>query len=267
MHASIQPITDAIRRGDNAKAMQLIKQALRVNPNDTDVLLVLAAIVKEATRKRHVLNHILAVAPAHKAAQDMLLEMERTQTSTYGLILNSAPTLKATRAPSIPASKPSPQKTYERLQPTTRLDSPAFTGSKAFKKSFLKQYGTLFALLPMCLLFTWLALASSPETRIVFLVNTAVCALLVFIPFFQVSSIMVEPNRLTVETFFAEKEFGAHEIKEIKMQSVHGRDGRVRNFIYIIPVKGRKYSVSGFSEGEEIVYGFLMNWWNRYQNR
>jgi hypothetical protein len=263
MPASIQLITDAVRQGDNAKAMQLIKQALRVNPNDTDVLLVLAALVKEATRKRHVLNHILAVAPAHKAARDMLLKMGQTQTSTYGLILNSAPTLKVTRVPSIPAAKPSPQEVYERLQPTTRLDSPAFTGTKVFKKSFLRQYGALFALPPICLLFTWLALAGSPEIRIACLVTVAICTLLMFIPFFQVSSITIEPNRLTVETFFDEKEFDAHQIKEIRMQSVHGR---VTNFVHIIPVKGRKYSVSGFAEGEEIVYGFLMNWWNRYQN-
>jgi hypothetical protein len=77
----------------------------------------------------------------------------------------------------------------------------------------------------------------------------------------------VEPNKLTVQTFFEEKELSAHQIKEIKMQSVHGRYGRVTNFVNIIPVEGKKYPVSGFSEGEEIIYGFLMNWWNRYQNR
>ena len=161
----------------------------------------------------------------------------------------------------------SPVQGYERLQPTTRLDSPAFTGSKTFKKSFIKQYGFLFALIPMCLLLAGLGLAASAETRIAFLVSAGFCALLMLIPFFQVSEVKVEPNKLTVQTFFEEKEFSAHQIKEIKMQSVRGRYGRVTNFVNILPVEGKNYPLSGFSEGEEMLYGFLMNWWNRYQNR
>jgi hypothetical protein len=153
------------------------------------------------------------------------------------------------------------------LQPTTRLDSPAFTGSQTFKKSFFKQYGRLFALLPMCLLFGWLGLVGSAETTVAFLVTAAVCVLFMLPPLFQVSAITVEPDKLTVETFFEEKEFSAGQIKEIKMKSRRGSGGRVTNFVNIVPVKGKKYSVNGFSEDEEIIYGFLMNWWNRYQSR
>ena len=116
------------------------------------------------------------------------------------------------------------------------------------------------------LLFLWLGLGAA-EARTVFLVAAGVCALFMLIPLFQVSAITLEPNKLTVETFFEEKEFTAHAIKEIKMQAIQGRYGRVTNIVNIIPWKGKNYPLSGFREGEEILYGFLRNWWNRYQNR
>ncbi len=87
------------------------------------------------------------------------------------------------------------------------------------------------------------------------------------VPFFQVSAIKVEPNKLIIETFFEEKELSARQIKEIKMQSVQGRYGRITNFVNIIPLEGKKYPLAGFSDGDEIIYGFLMNWWNQYQSR
>jgi hypothetical protein len=77
----------------------------------------------------------------------------------------------------------------------------------------------------------------------------------------------VEPNKLTIETFFEQKELSARQVKEIKMQAVRGRYGRVTNFVYIIPIEGKKYPLSGFSEGEEMIYGYLMNWWNTYKDR
>jgi hypothetical protein len=46
MPQPIQPITDAIQRGDKNQAVELIKQALSVDPRDVDVLLVLATIVE-----------------------------------------------------------------------------------------------------------------------------------------------------------------------------------------------------------------------------
>ena len=154
----------------------------------------------------------------------------------------------------------------EPVSPTALGGSPTFIGTRTFRKSFFKQYGLLFALIPLCMLFAWAGFASV-ETRTAFFVVTGVCALFMLIPFFQVSSLNVEPDRLTVQTFFEEKEFNARQIREIRMQSVRGRYGRVTNFVNIIPVEGKKYPVSGFSEGEEIIYGFLLNWWNQYQSK
>ena len=87
------------------------------------------------------------------------------------------------------------------------------------------------------------------------------------IPFLQVGSDQSGTEQLTIETFFEQKELTASEIKEIKMQAVQGRYGRVTNFVHIVPLEGKKYPLGGFSEGEEVIYGYLMNWWNTYQNR
>jgi hypothetical protein len=148
-------------------------------------------------------------------------------------------------------------------QPNSAL---AFTETKTFQKSFFKQYGLCFVMVPVALLLIWLGMAE-PQLRTASFISAGFCALVMIFPFFQVSAIKVEPNKLTIETFFEEKEFSARQIKEIKMQSVHGRYGRVTNFVNIIPVEGKKYPLGGFSDGDEIIYGFLMNWWNTYQSR
>lgn len=146
------------------------------------------------------------------------------------------------------------------------VSGPEFTETKTFQKSFIKQYGLLFVLVPFFFLLVWLAIASA-EARTASIVSAVVCVLLMLIPFLQVGSIKVEPNKLTIETFFEQKELTAAQIKEIKMQAVHGRYGRVTNFVHIVPLEGKKYPLGGFSEGEELIYGYLMNWWNMHQNR
>lgn len=437
MPQPLQPVTEAIQRGEKHKALELIKEALSIDPYDIEMLLILATLVDEPTRKRQVLNRVLSREPTNKTARDMLLEMDRAELSAYRIKPNPAPVSKtaptsapqtpidylsrgpefvstpavssdpvlptSTQASSLKPEKPlvfgpstvwlvvlilltsfsccagllvasqsaanslpsfglailfglsalslwskvevtgsgirsssllgstqvkwdeiaslksnpmsrklelisskgnsvsistqvkgypkvikilrqnrpdlfgearlpvsqenPPAQGYEASPSIANDNLPSFTETKTFKKSFFKQYGLLFALIPMCLLFGWLGLAASAETRTAFLVTAGFCALLMLIPFFQVSAVKVEPNKLTVQTFFEEKEFSAHQIKEIKMQSVHGRYGRVTNFVNILPVEGKNYPLSGFSEGEEILYGFLVNWWNTYQNR
>ena len=51
------------------------------------------------------------------------------------------------------------------------------------------------------------------------------------------------------------------------MQSVRGRYGRVTNFVNIVTVQGRNYPMQGFSDGDEIIYGILRQWWESYRNR
>ena len=89
---------------------------------------------------------------------------------------------------------------------------------------------------------------------------------MLILPLFQVSAVKVEPGKLTVESLFEEKVFSANEIREIKMDAVRGRYGHATNFVNILPVKGKNYPLEGFSEGNEIIYGLLVNWWNAHRN-
>jgi hypothetical protein len=146
------------------------------------------------------------------------------------------------------------------------VSASAFAGAKTFRKSFLRQYGINVVLIFFCLLFVWLAF-QEPENQVAAFVAAGFCLLMMVFTLFQVSAVKVEPNRLTIETLFEQKELSARQIKDIKMQSVRGRHGRVTNFVVIIPAEGKKYSLGGFAEGEEILYGFLTNWWNAYRNR
>jgi hypothetical protein len=143
---------------------------------------------------------------------------------------------------------------------------PSFAGTRTFNKNFFRQYGILLIVIPLCFFAVWIAI-TTPENRVGALIAAGFCGIMVLIPFFQVSSVKVEPDKLTIETMFEEKTFSAGEIREIKMQSVRGRHGRVTNFVNIIPANGKNYPLQGFSDGHEIIYGILSNWWNAHQSR
>ena len=144
--------------------------------------------------------------------------------------------------------------------------APAFSGTKIFQKSFFKQYGSYLIVLPLCLFAAWTAF-TEPANRIGASIAAVFCVAMMIFPLFQVSSVKVEPNKLTIETLFEQKVFSAPQIREIKMQTVRGRYGTATNFVNIIPVQGKNYPLGGFSAGDEVIYGFLTNWWNTYRNR
>ena len=416
MNPSAQAAIDAANQGNKNKAIELIKQALTVNPSDVDMLLAFATIVDEPTRKRQILNRVLSLEATHKSAREMLLEMDRAELRAHRSQPVSAPVSIPQSKPQMVPPSPEPAKSplekplvfrystvwlvvlylfttifccagvlaatqsvgsslpslglallfgltalsasskvevnqagirtsalfgsheikwneiakvssnpmrkklelfsnqgksvklstqvkgYPVLvellrqkrpdlfseaasasiqgnvsvgQPSEpaglgrdkQLNSmPAFTETRTFQKSFFKQYALSLGMVPVALLMVWLGMAD-PQLRTASILSTAFCVLVMIIPFFQVSAIKVEPDKLTIQTFFEEKELSAHQIKEIKMQSVTGRYGRVTNYVNIIPVEGKKYPLGGFPDGDEILYGFLMNWWNGYQNR
>jgi hypothetical protein len=143
-----------------------------------------------------------------------------------------------------------------------------FSPTRTFQKSFLKQYGIFLWLTPICLLLAWFGLTvTDSQMKLASFICLVFSALVLLLPFFQVSAVKVEPNKLTIETFFQEKEFNANQIKEIKMQSREGRYGRVTNTVNILSLEGKKYPLGGFPEGEEVLYGYLMSWWNTYQTK
>lgn len=142
---------------------------------------------------------------------------------------------------------------------------PSFSGARTFKKSFFKQFGILFLVIPLGL--TSALAAFEPEYRLGAGISAVVCFLFVFVPFLQVGVVKVEPNKLTVETFIEQKSFSAREIHSIKMESVRGRYGRVTNYVNIVTAQGKNYPMQGFTEGDEIIYGILHQWWETYRNR
>ena len=144
--------------------------------------------------------------------------------------------------------------------------APSSRGTRTFTKSFLRQYGMVFVLIPSCFYLTWLAISSS-ENRTWTLLAAGICGIMGLIPFFQVSSIKVGAEHLVIETIFEKKVLQAKEISEIKMQSVRGRYGRVTNFVNISLVKGMNYPLQGFTDGDEIIYGILSNWWSANRRR
>jgi hypothetical protein len=150
--------------------------------------------------------------------------------------------------------------------PSMGSNAPSFKGSRTFRKNFFRQYSILFIAIPFCFFAVWTAITSA-ENRVGALIAAGLCGIMLLIPFFQVSSVKVEADRLIIETTFEEKVLQAKEIREIKMDSVRGRYGRVTNFVNIIPANGKNYPLHGFSDGDEIIYGILSNWWNAHRNR
>jgi hypothetical protein len=144
--------------------------------------------------------------------------------------------------------------------------APSSRGTRTFTKEFFKQYGTLFIFIPLWVYLTSAAITSS-ENRTWTLITIGICGIMILIPFFQVNSVKVEADHLIIETIFEKKVLQAKEISEIKMQSVRGRYGRVTNFVNITLVKGMNYPLQGFTDGDEIIYGILSNWWNAHRNR
>ena len=143
--------------------------------------------------------------------------------------------------------------------------TPAFKGAKTFKKSIFRQYGSYLLVIPLCLAAAYSAYAE-PQYRIGASIAVIFCLGMLVLPLFQVSAVRVEAKKLTVETLFEEKAFSANEIRQIKMDTVRGRYGRATNFVNILPVKGKNYPLEGFSDGDEIIYGILANWWNAHRN-
>ncbi len=144
--------------------------------------------------------------------------------------------------------------------------APAFKGTRTFRKNFFKQYGLVILLIPFCFFAVWTAYTSA-ENRLGAILATVFCLIMIVLPFFQVSAVKVEQDKITFETLFEEKAFSAKQIRDVKMQSVRGRYGRVTNYVNIVTAEGKNYPLQGFSEGDEIIYGILSNWWNANRTR
>lgn len=143
--------------------------------------------------------------------------------------------------------------------------SPSFTGIKVFKKNLFAQYGVIILMIPLCLFGVW-ALVATEEPWVGVVVMLIGLLFMVF-SLFAVHQIKVEPGKITTESFFSQKEYTPVQIKDISMKTVRSRRGVATNFVNVQPVQGSAISLAGFSEGDEIIYGILMSWWQSQQNK
>jgi hypothetical protein len=143
--------------------------------------------------------------------------------------------------------------------------NPIFSGIKTFRKSFMAQYGSYFLVVPLFLGSAWF-IYTAPEYKVGAFIMILFCLVMICRPFFQVSQIKVEPDILTIETFFGEKKYRTQQIKNIDVKTIRSRSGRASKSIHFQPSEGSVITLAGFAEGDEVLYGFLTNWWGVYKN-
>ena len=142
---------------------------------------------------------------------------------------------------------------------------PSFTGTKVFKKGWFAQYGVILLMLPIFAVGGWLALTS--EDKFAGIGVVLIGLFFMGMSLFNINQVKLESNKLTTESFFGEKTYNAKEIKEIRIKTVRSRHGVASNFVNVQPVKGSAISFAGFPDGDEIIYGTLINWWETYKSQ
>jgi hypothetical protein len=146
-----------------------------------------------------------------------------------------------------------------------QASEPVFTGTKVFRKNTFAQYGMILLMVPLCLFGIW-ALVASDEAFVgigVILVGL----IFMLMSLFNVNQLKVEPGRITTESFFSQKEYTARQIRDITMKTVRSRQGIATNYVNIQPVSGGSIRLLGFSDGDEVIYGVLREWWEAHRNK
>jgi hypothetical protein len=142
---------------------------------------------------------------------------------------------------------------------------PTFTGVRTFKKNWFAQYGVFLLMSPFCLF--GVGLLATYEDKFVGVGIGGVGVFFIVMSLFSVHQVKVEPNKISTESFFTQKEYAANQIKEIRMKTVRSRHGIATNLVSIEPVEGGAISLGGFPDGDEVIYGVLQDWWETYKNR
>jgi len=143
--------------------------------------------------------------------------------------------------------------------------NPIFSGYKTFKKSLIAQYSSYFLVIPLFLISAGFFYVE-PAYKVGAVVVILFCLLMICRPFFQISQIKVEPDVLTIETFFSEKKYRSQQIKNIDVKTIRSHGGQASKSIQFQPSDGSVITLAGFAEGDEVLYGFLTNWWGVYKN-
>lgn len=137
------------------------------------------------------------------------------------------------------------------------------TAGRIFQKSFLAKYGWFFFLIPaspmaMGGIFVPPFLPGILITGVIFLLwRYALQA---------VYLIRIDQNRLSTRSFLISREFSAQQIRDLGIVTVRNHRGVAMNMVQIEFKDQSKLTLSGFPEGNELLYGILKNWWSKYKN-
>lgn len=142
---------------------------------------------------------------------------------------------------------------------------PAFTGTRTFQKGAFAQYGVSLLMVPLLLFGGWALMAT--EEKFVGISVILVALLFVVMSLFNVNHIKIELDKLSTESFFVQKEYTAKQIRDITMKTARSRQGTATNYVNIQLVEGGTIRLVGFSEGDEILYGVLKDWWETNKNK
>jgi hypothetical protein len=141
----------------------------------------------------------------------------------------------------------------------------AFAGKKVFTKGFLGRFGSYILTLPFFFVCVW-AIFADKENMIAASIGAVIGFFMLLSPLFDVFELTVTGNKIKFVSMFDEKELTAGSIREVKMKTVRGRSV-VHHFPALVTDKGKEYTLKGFPEGSEMLYGFLLNWWNAHQGQ
>ena len=135
-------------------------------------------------------------------------------------------------------------------------------GIRTFQKSFLAKHMALCGLILASLIFLGTVLTAQ-------ILPALFVAILLF--FFWKSAlyapyqITVAENRLSICSFLNKQQLTARQIRTINLISRRNLRGVARNFIQVELLQGNTFALSGFPEGNEILYATLKSWWSKYQ--
>jgi hypothetical protein len=140
----------------------------------------------------------------------------------------------------------------------------AFAGKKVFTKGFLGRFGSYIISIPLLLVSIW-TIFTDEQYLVGAVIMAVVCLFMILSPLFDIFELTVTGNKIKFVSMFDEQELDVRNIREVKMKSVRSRSV-VHHFPALVTDKGKEYTLRGFSEGSEMLYGFLLNWWNAHQN-
>jgi hypothetical protein len=132
----------------------------------------------------------------------------------------------------------------------------SFSGSKTFRKGFFGKYALFF----LASILTVATLTSIPT--ILFAILFGIFSYAAWNAALRnVHTVTLEGDRLSARSMRDKHDLTAQQVRDIRILTRYNRRGVATNFIQIDRQEGDEIVLWRFPEGNEIMYGFLRNWW------